>query len=83
MSLYLSVPQFSDLQNKEVRIDYIEVLTWQVEFLVVQLSLSLSTTNLHNLQQTYLFSLEVLRLEKNQNWKAKEIKLERKRTHSS
>lgn len=32
MSLYLSVPQFSDLQNKEVRIDYIEVLTWQVEF---------------------------------------------------
>lgn len=66
MSLYLSVPQFSDLQNKGVRIDYIEVLTWQVEFLVVQLC-SLSTTSWHNLQQTYLFSLEILRLEKNQN----------------
>lgn len=39
MSLYLSVPQFSDLQNKEVRIDYIEVLTWRVGFLLVQLSL--------------------------------------------
>ena len=39
MSLYLSVPHFSDLQNKGVRIDYIEVLTWHIGFLVVQLSL--------------------------------------------
>ena len=80
MSLYLSVPHFSDLQNKGVRIDYIEVLTWHIGFLVVQLSLFTLNPPVGIIYNKLTFShwkswdLRKIKIEKQKksNWKERE-----------